>query len=226
MSVGCVSRDSSFRWWWAPRHYMLTCFAHFITFSVSVGHLILLSSATNSFWFWLSGPGWRLQNLLSQNRYSLQKATVGRILHPCVFPEVSLGIFYEGFLFSRYSDLVLLLHYCHYCGPGSVVGIATGYRMVRRSNPGGGEIFHTCPDPPWGPPSLLYNGYRVFPGGKERPRRYADPSTLLVPWSRRSIAIRLLPLWAVRPVQSLSACTRVHFTFAFYSTNLGALINL
>jgi hypothetical protein len=23
-----------------------------------------------------------------------------------------------------------------------------------------------CPDRPWGPPSLLYNGYRVFPGGK------------------------------------------------------------
>ena len=26
--------------------------------------------------------------------------------------------------------------------------------------------FHTHPDRPWGPPSLLYNGYRVFPGGK------------------------------------------------------------
>jgi len=25
-------------------------------------------------------------------------------------------------------------------------------------------------------PSLLYNGYRVFPGGKERPGRDADPS--------------------------------------------------
>ena len=40
----------------------------------------------------------------------------------------------------------------------------------------GGKIFHTCPDRPWGPPSLLYNGYRVFPGGKERPGRDADPS--------------------------------------------------
>jgi hypothetical protein len=27
-----------------------------------------------------------------------------------------------------------------------------------------------CPtDRPWGPPSLLYNGYLVFPGGKEWP---------------------------------------------------------
>ena len=40
----------------------------------------------------------------------------------------------------------------------------------------GGEIFRTCPDRPWGPSSLLYNGYRVFPGGKERSGRDADPS--------------------------------------------------
>jgi hypothetical protein len=37
---------------------------------------------------------------------------------------------------------------------------------VRGSNPGGGDIFCTCPDRPWDPPSLLYNGYRVFPGVK------------------------------------------------------------
>ena len=37
------------------------------------------------------------------------------------------------------------------------------------------------------------------------------PHLLLVPWSRKSRAIPLLPLWAVRPVQSLSARTRVHF---------------
>jgi hypothetical protein len=41
----------------------------------------------------------------------------------------------------------------------------TGW-TVRGSNPGGGEIFRTRPDRPWGPPSLLYNGYWVFPGGK------------------------------------------------------------
>ena len=44
------------------------------------------------------------------------------------------------------------------------------------SNPGGREIFRTCPDRPWGPPSLLYNGYRVFPGDKVGPGRAADPS--------------------------------------------------
>jgi hypothetical protein len=35
------------------------------------------------------------------------------------------------------------------------------------SNPGGGKIFRTRPDRPWGPPSLLYNGYRTFPGVKQ-----------------------------------------------------------
>ena len=62
--------------------------------------------------------------------------------------------------------------------PGSVVGIATGYAWtVRGSKLGGGEIFRTCPDRSWGPPSLLYNKYRFFPGGKERPGRDADPSS-------------------------------------------------
>ena len=40
----------------------------------------------------------------------------------------------------------------------------------------GARFFRTCPDLPWVPPSLLYNGYRVFPEGKERPGRDADSS--------------------------------------------------
>ena len=53
------------------------------------------------------------------------------------------------------------------CGPGSSVGIATELPdwTVRGSNPGGGEIFRTRPDRPWGPPSLLYNGYRYLSWG-------------------------------------------------------------
>jgi hypothetical protein len=69
-------------------------------------------------------------------------------------------------------------HFCHLviyvylqCGPGSVVGIATG---LGRDRPG--MESRACPDRPWGAPSLLYNGHRVFPGGKERPRRDAEPS--------------------------------------------------
>ena len=51
---------------------------------------------------------------------------------------------------------------------------ATGW-MVWELNPSKGEIFCTCPDRPWGPPNLLYNGYWVFPGGKEQPGCDADP---------------------------------------------------
>jgi hypothetical protein len=54
-----------------------------------------------------------------------------------------------------------------------------------------------------------------FPGVKSVRGVMLTPHPLLVPRSRNSRAISLLPLWAVRPVQSLSACTRVHFTFTF-----------
>jgi hypothetical protein len=66
--------------------------------------------------------------------------------------------------------------------PGGVGHVAqsvyrppTGW-TVRGSNPGGGEIFCTCQDRPWGPPSPLYNEYRVIPRGKKRSGRDADPS--------------------------------------------------
>jgi len=45
-------------------------------------------------------------------------------------------------------------------------------------DPGGGEIFCTHPDQPWDPPSLLYNGYRVFPGEVKQPwSGIAHPTT-------------------------------------------------
>ena len=62
-------------------------------------------------------------------------------------------------------------------GRDSPVGIATRYGLVGPgivSRWGGGEIFRTRPDRPCGPPSLLYNGYRV-----RRPGRGADPPTPL-----------------------------------------------
>ena len=46
----------------------------------------------------------------------------------------------------------------------SVQRLATDWE-VRGSNPGGGEIIRTYPDWLRGPASLLYNGYRAFPGG-------------------------------------------------------------
>ena len=75
-----------------------------------------------------------------------------------------------------------------------------------------------------------------FPAVKSGQGVTLTPHPLLVSWSRKSRAIPLLPsraipllpLWAVRPVESLSACTRVHFTFNFYTqhNNLRSLIFL
>src|SRR5215470_11895666 len=57
----------------------------------------------------------------------------------------------------------------------SVQWLTTGWTVWDRIPVG--TRFSARPDRPWGPPSLLYNGYRVFPGGKVRPRRAADHSS-------------------------------------------------
>jgi len=87
-------------------------------------------------------------------------------------------------------------------------------------------------------------GAGSIPGVKSGRGVTMTPHPLLVTWSRKSRAIfllpykpyglyrasvpvqrcilplpiPLLPLWTVRPVQSLSACTTVHFTFTYTST--------
>jgi hypothetical protein len=49
-----------------------------------------------------------------------------------------------------------------------------------------GEIFRTYPDRLRGPPSLLYNGYRLFPGGKGGRGVMLTTHPLLVPRLRKS----------------------------------------
>jgi hypothetical protein len=62
-------------------------------------------------------------------------------------------------------------------GPGSSVGIGTGYGLdgsgveSRR-----GRDFPHLPRPALEPINLLHNGYRVFPRGRKRPGRDADTS--------------------------------------------------
>jgi hypothetical protein len=113
------------------------------------------------------------------------------------------------------------------CGPGSVFGVATGYGV---DGPGiesrwGRDFPHlsrralglTQPPVQWVP---------GLSGGKERRGRDAELSTLLVPWSWKGTAIPLRPLWAVRPVQILISCTRVHFTFIFTLYALNVICNV
>ena len=58
-------------------------------------------------------------------------------------------------------------------------------------------------------------GTGSFPWVKSGRGVKLTPHSLLVPWSWKGRAIPLPHLWAVWPVQSLSACTRVHFTLTY-----------
>ena len=77
----------------------------------------------------------------------------------------------------------------------------------------GARFFAPVQIGPGAHPASCTMGTGSFPGVNSGRGVTLTPLRLLVLWSRKSRAIPLLPLWAVGPVQSLSACTRVHFTF-------------
>ena len=70
---------------------------------------------------------------------------------------------------------------------------------------------------PGAPPASCTMGTGSLPGVKSSLGVTLTPHPLLVPWSRKRRATPPLPVWAARPVQSLSACTRVHFYSVFAS---------
>jgi hypothetical protein len=89
-----------------------------------------------------------------------------------------------------------------------------------------GEIFRTYPDLLRGPPSLPYNGYRVFPGGKGGRGVILTTHPLLVPRWRKCWAIPPLTLWVLLGLLRGSLyllfiyqITRVH-KIKDYKTNL------
>jgi len=109
------------------------------------------------------------------------------------------------------------------CGPGSVVIIATGYGLDGpgiESRWGGARFSAPVQIDPGAHPASCTIGTGFSPGVKSGRGVTLTPHPLLVPWSRKSRAIPLLALWAVRLVQILSACTRVHFTFLPFKIRL------
>jgi hypothetical protein len=114
-----------------------------------------------------------------------------------------------------------IFHFSHTmllpCRPGSPVGIATGYGLDGPGNESRWKARFSAPvqTDPGAHSASCTMGTGSFPGEKSGRDVTLTPHSLLVPWSWKSRAIPLLPLWAVRPVQSLSACTRVYFTFLF-----------
>jgi hypothetical protein len=151
---------------------------------------------------------------------------------------------YELYLFmSRRTELHSNIPFASvlyiYVNRDISVGIATSYEP---DDPGiesrCGRDFPHLSRPALGPTKPPVQWVPGHSRGKERPGRDADPSppssavvmkeysytstpsmgrtTCTEPQCLYSRAIPLLPLWAVRPVQNLSACTRVHFTFILY----------
>jgi hypothetical protein len=105
-------------------------------------------------------------------------------------------------------------------GPGSTVGIPTGYGL---DGPGiesrwGRDFPHLSS--PGAHPASCTMGTGSFPGVKSSQGMMLTPYSLLVPWSWKSRAIPLLPLWAIRPVQRLGACKRAHFTLCLWTSVL------
>ena len=95
----------------------------------------------------------------------------------------------------------------------SVKRLVTGW-TVRGSNPVEGEIFPTRPDRPWGPPSLLYSGYRVFPGRKAAGAWCWPPTPIFSAEVLKRVELYLYlpktvdrPLWS--PQQTRNCCIHV-----------------
>jgi hypothetical protein len=99
-------------------------------------------------------------------------------INRCLFP------FYQAIRIGRYRHISSVPYSCkqrpsqsssdypsnaNYKAPCRAIVAQDGSVGIagrRGSNPGGGEIFRTSSDRPWGPPSLIYFGYRVIHGGK------------------------------------------------------------
>jgi hypothetical protein len=97
------------------------------------------------------------------------------------------------------------------------LGIATRYGLdgsgieSRR-----GRDFPQPSRPPWGPPSLLYNGYRLIFAGVKRPGRGVDHPLHLDPRLKKEYINNSSPSLGLRGVFYGELCLFLHFTIDTY----------
>ena len=114
-------------------------------------------------------------------------------------------------LHSAPSYIQYINQYNTNSGPDSSVDIATGYGLdgpeieSRR-----GRDFPHLSRPALGSLSLLHNGYRIFPGGKERSGCDTDPSP------PSSAVVMKVYSYTSTPTMGRTVCTGVNFTFFYF----------
>jgi hypothetical protein len=73
--------------------------------------------------------------------------------------------------------------------------VENGYCLLTMAtgwlDPGGGEIFRTCPDRPWAHPAACKMGSGSFPGVESGRGVTLTPHTLLVPRSKNRVVLYL-----------------------------------
>ena len=120
---------------------------------------------------------------------------------------------HSGTLETIFMDFMLFNR-----GPASVVLTATGYGLdgTGIDSRWGAKFSSPVHNGPGAHPASSTMGTGSFPEVKSGRDVTLTPHPLLVPLSRKTRAIPLLPLWAVQRARSLSASTEVHINFALY----------
>ena len=128
--------------------------------------------------------------------------------------------------FKIFSSWMFLFHYIFSCGAGSSVGYGYGLDGPGIESRWGERFSAPVQTGPGAHPASCTMGTVSFPGVRSGRGVTLTPHPLLVTWSWKGRAIPLLPLWAVRPVQNLSACTGVYFTFHIFTWKYLRICNL
>jgi hypothetical protein len=134
--------------------------------------------------------------------------------------EVSRYGFFSTPPLPRHSYFQIFFSVPYSYRPDSSVGIATGYGLDGPGIESRWRVRFSAPvqNGSGAHPASCTMGTGFSPGVKSGRGVTLNPHHLLVPWSWKSRAIPLLLLWAVRPVQSLSACTVELYIYSPYGS--------